>query len=105
MTTIPNLSNLNDSVLPQFFLAGLLWGLRSRRPCRSGHALDFASEALRGERQVVLKAVRENKGAMAYASKARHGAAMRIRLRIDKDIEWYSIDRCDGGMNGLRFIG
>jgi hypothetical protein len=27
------------------------------------------------------------------------------RLRIDKDIEWYSIDRCDGGMNGLRFIG
>ena len=36
---------------------------------RSGNALEFASTALRAERMVVLTAVRENKGAMAYASK------------------------------------
>ena len=63
-----------------FLLAGLLWGLRSRQPRRSGHALDFASEALRGERQVVLKAVRENKGAMAYASKARRCESHEIHI-------------------------
>ena len=36
---------------------------------RSGNALEFASTSLRAERMVVLTAVRENKGAMAYASK------------------------------------
>ena len=53
---------------PPLFFSGVPLGPSDGR---SGHALDFASEALRGERRVVLTAVRENKGAMAYASKAR----------------------------------
>ena len=36
---------------------------------RSGNALEFASTSLRADKMVVLTAVRENKGAMAYASK------------------------------------